>query len=39
LDRESFLTAVNGHVPTLRSATGIARDQLERDRRRRPGAS
>jgi MFS family permease len=39
LDRESFLTAVNGHVPTLRSATHIVQDQLERDHRRRPDAS
>jgi MFS family permease len=39
LDRESFLTAVNGHVPTLRSATDIVHDQLEQDRRRRPGPS
>jgi MFS family permease len=39
LDRESFLTAVNGHVPTLRSATDIVHDQLERDRRREPGSS
>ena len=34
LDRESFLTAVNGHVPTLRSATGIVEEHHERDRRR-----
>jgi MFS family permease len=39
LDRESFLTAVNGHVPTLRSATDIVHDQLQRDRRREPGSS
>jgi MFS family permease len=39
LDRESFLTAVNGHVPTLRSATDIVHDQLERDQRRQPGSS
>jgi CRP-like cAMP-binding protein len=37
LDRESFLTAVNGHVPTLRSATDLVDDQLEKDRRRGPG--
>jgi CRP-like cAMP-binding protein len=34
LDRESFLTAVNGHAPTLRSATGFVQDLRERDRRR-----
>jgi MFS family permease len=37
LDRESFLTAVNGHVPTLRSATDIVQDQLGQDRQRGPG--
>jgi MFS family permease len=34
LDRDSFLTAVNGHVPTLQSAADIVDDQLEQDRRR-----
>jgi len=39
LDCESFLTAVNGHVPTLATATGIAREVGDRDARRpqRPG--
>ena len=35
LDRESFLTAVNGHVPTLTTAQGIADDVQGRDERRR----
>jgi MFS family permease len=34
LDRESFLTAVNGHVPTLRSAIDIVAEHEDRDRRR-----
>jgi MFS family permease len=34
LDREAFLTAVNGHVPTLQSASDIVDELRERDRRR-----
>jgi MFS family permease len=34
LDRESFLTAVNGHVPTLQSASDVVDELRERDRRR-----
>jgi MFS family permease len=34
LDRESFLTAVNGHAPTRHTAEAIVRDLRERDRRR-----
>ncbi len=34
LDRQSFLTAVNGHAPTMRSATRIADDVREADERR-----
>ena len=31
LDRESFLTAVNGHAPTRQAAEAMVRDLLERD--------
>ena len=34
LDRESFLTAVNGHVPTRQAATAIAAELREGDARR-----
>lgn len=36
LDRESFLTAVNGHVPTLESALQVVSDHEARDADRDP---
>lgn len=36
LDRDSFLTAVNGHVPTLQSAIELVHDTEVRDTRRDP---
>jgi hypothetical protein len=34
LDRDSFLTAVNGHVPTLQSATRMVNEVRDADQRR-----
>ena len=34
LDRDAFLAAVNGHVPTLQSATELVRETEVRDARR-----
>jgi CRP-like cAMP-binding protein len=34
LDRDSFLTAVNGHVPTLQSATRLVDEVRDADQRR-----